>query len=857
MGSFDFFVCIRERVHNLRSNYKGVDSLTIERRLWADWLKNSSVVKRYPAVVSVIPFLIGCIVWRMSQIRWEWWEREIRVWPLGVLGLLGLFWITRLFWKRFWIFLYYHPHFLLLLLLLGIIGYGYTEYSWNQTRFPFSGVVEEGVDLRMTGRITGMKGRGKTETWVIQPIAVRGEAESREWIRLKGRVQVLRPRVIQTVRNVRVGDRVVLQGTLKPFRHATNPGQFDYARYQRYLRFVGQMLEPQVYPQSRRPFDLMRWLDDGKSYAGKYFTRHLSEKHQPLVMSFLTGETDDLDEDELERIRILGLSHILAISGMNLGLIVFSLKKLMNWVHLPLRFHPMVLLTGIWIAVLFVGCQPSALRVGIYLTLAQWGEIGQRAHQPLNLLAATAWIILLYNPLTLFLLSFQLSFVVYLAILLLYQPLLHWLTQFIPSGHPWMTKFLQSLALSLAAFVGSTPIILFSFYTLPFQGIIMNLWAVPLSEVIIILIFSALFIGSLFPPIGLLLTWGLDHAVGLFMELVHRFAELCPWVWQPGRPRFIWFVLVYVLAGLLTRWDLGRKMPLLWVQRERNQIRPALILTGFLMAFLLFLPVSTPGLEWILLDVGQGDGMYLRLPQGQVMVVDGGGQPVGENYVGEKIVKPFLLSRGIRTIDLLCITHYDADHVRGLLPVLQELKVKAIWAPAGSDSDNARTIEQIARQRRIPMYHPVRGDVMQIGGTQIEVLNPRDGQYSMKENDRSLILRLAYGRLRILLTGDAGVKREEELLQEEYALGAEILKVGHHGSQYSTSEPFLKEVAPRFALISVGPNRYGHPTEETLDRLEQQGCTVLRTDQVGAIRLVTDGDLVRIVTFNRIRQSFS
>lgn len=845
--------------------------MTIERVLWGNWLRSRSWIRRYPAVAALLPFLLGCVLWRIRQIRWEWWERETRVLPLCVLGIVGVLWVTRRFWWKSFLALRHHPRNLVWICLLGAVGYGYTQFSWDQTRFPVppisngessevwlsAGDMARSSEIQSTllidGRILEMKGNGITETWAVAPIRARMVQNPMNPFRVTGKVQVVRPKIMQGVSRLRIGDRVILEGELQPFAPATNPGQFDYQRYQRYLRFAGQMREPEVVPQSRRPFDLMRWLDDGRSYAARFFTAHLSETNQPLVMSFLTGETDYLNDVELEQIRLLGLSHILAISGLNLGLIVLSLKKLMILCHLPQRFHPVGLLAGIWLSVLFVGCQPSALRVGVYLTLAQFGEILHRPLQPLNLLGVTAWIILLVNPLSLFLLSFQLSFVVYLAILVLYQPMLHWIKQFMPRLPNWMQKVQQSLALSLAAFIGSMPIILFSFFELPIQGILMNLWAVPLSEIIIVLIFATLFIGSILPPIGLVLTWALDRLVGLFNGLVHIFANLCPWIWQPGRPLWIWIGLLYLSVGLVIHFAHGREMPGLWRKREKSALERTLLLVGVFFIVTLLIPAPS-GLEWILLDVGQGDGMFFRFPQGQVMMVDGGGQPIGDNYVGEKIIKPFLLSRGIRAIDLLCITHFDADHVRGLLPILQQMRVKAIWAPEGSGSEYALAVERIARQRHIPIYHPVAGDFLQFGGVQIDVFNPEKGRYYPQENDRSITLRLNWAGLSMMLTGDLGFTRENELLRERYEVQTEILKVGHHGSKYSTSREFLDKITPKMALISVGPNRYGHPAEETLERLQKQGCTILRTDEVGAIQVYAQGKQVQVRTFNNFRQ---
>jgi competence protein ComEC len=235
------------------------------------------------------------------------------------------------------------------------------------------------------------------------------------------------------------------------------------------------------------------------------------------------------------------------------------------------------------------------------------------------------------------------------------------------------------------------------------------------------------------------------------------------------------------------------------------------------------------------LDVGQGDAILIQTPDGRQILVDGGPSPSALlDQLGE--VMPFW----DRTLDLVVLTHGDADHLSGLIPIFDRYKVATVVDTVGPGDKGAESWLAALSAAHIARQPAVRGARIDAGATVLTVLSPRDGNSGLASNNDSLVLRLDYGASSALLTGDAETEAEQEMLEAGLPLRADVLKVGHHGSNASTSANFLAAVQPRLAVISVGAdNRFGHPAPELLKRLS--GTEILRTDQCGRIELVTDG----------------
>jgi len=268
-------------------------------------------------------------------------------------------------------------------------------------------------------------------------------------------------------------------------------------------------------------------------------------------------------------------------------------------------------------------------------------------------------------------------------------------------------------------------------------------------------------------------------------------------------------------------------------------------------------------LEVTVLDVGQGDSLFVVSPGGKTMLIDGGGAfggfPGHEEHQGvdpgEEAVSPYLWSRGFRKLNVVALTHAHQDHLGGLTAVLENFRVGKLWIGREVSTLPLAQLEGLAREKKIPIEHELRGKSFSWDGLEGEFLwpevSPEEIAPSAKNND-SLVLRLRLGNQSMLLPGDAEKESERTILAEHdpNALRADVLKIGHHGSKNSTTSEFLAAVQPRVAIISSGEsNPYGHPSPELLQRLENAGVRILRTDSDGAVHVLTDGTRLEISCF--------
>lgn len=291
-----------------------------------------------------------------------------------------------------------------------------------------------------------------------------------------------------------------------------------------------------------------------------------------------------------------------------------------------------------------------------------------------------------------------------------------------------------------------------------------------------------------------------------------------------------------------------------------------LLLCAAVIATHPFGPQFTAGaLEVTALDVGQGDSILVVSPRGKTMLIDGGGAFGGfrqqEHYAGpdpgEDAVSPYLWSRGFQRLDVVALTHAHQDHMGGLTAILENFRVGSFWIGREVAARGQAALEEVARHHNIPIAHEIRGVSFDWDGVHGDVLwpeiDPGEAAPTAKNND-SIVVRLAYGKRAILLPGDAEKQVEGQILAESPGdvLRADVLKVGHHGSKNSTTPEFLGRVRPQVALISSGEdNPYGHPSPELLERLIETGVRILRTDQNGAIHVLTDGSSLDVWCYVR------
>ncbi len=419
---------------------------------------------------------------------------------------------------------------------------------------------------------------------------------------------------------------------------------------------------------------------------------------------------------------------------------------------------------------------------------------------------------------------------------------------------------------------GMMPLLARDFHRVSLAGPLSNIPAVLLTGIIVPLGFLALMLTFVWTKLALGVAKLAGICAGWLLAAIEWFSRLPHVSYRIPDPP-LWLIALFFAAFFLlaaaARAAASRRTSRLARRQLAPPIAPIEWASAAGLAALTVLVASHPfapnlargKLEVNVLDVGQGDSIFAAFPDGHTMLVDGGGLTGSEwvggyrsgNDVGEEVVSPYLWSRGIKRIDVVAITHADHDHMDGLNAVLDNFRVGELWIGLQDDRPAFQRVLAEARSRGIPVVQKSVGAETDWSGSQASVLWPPDvtgGGERLSPNDASLVLRLSDNHVHFLLTGDIEKKTEEELVAENIPLNADFLKAAHHGSKTSSTEGFLAAVAPRVAAVSVGEsNPFGHPAESVIERFEQHGTKLLRTDRDGAITAFTDGTTFAIRTY--------
>jgi competence protein ComEC len=633
------------------------------------------------------------------------------------------------------------------------------------------------------------------------------------------------------------GQRVALDLKLSSPRGFKNPGAFDYPGF---LRREGILLVGSGRAESLVALtaDDPPWPARVKRWAVATIGAHLPETSAALMAGLLLGEKTGLPPEASEAFRRAGVYHILAVSGFNVALLASSVFFVLMTLGIPRRATVVAAGTALIGFALVVGGQASVLRATVMGLLLLAAMLLDRESQLMNALALAVVALLAWRPGDLGEPGFQLSFAATAGIIYLTPTVTAWL-----SGWGWPKWLATSTAVSLGAQAAVTPVMLAHFNQLSLIGVVANLVVVPLAAVattlgmltLVVALASAVAANMLFQALWLLLV-ALRAAVWAAAQVPAAMVHLPAPGWAPIASWCAALTLVPYLSGA-RRWVPGA----------------AAACCGLALALALW-PWVRPGdgnLRVTFLDVGQGDAILVEVPEGPRLLVDGG--PAGPQRldVGERVLAPFLWNLPAARLDAVALTHPDSDHSGGLRAVLTRFRVREFWENGRwitGTEDTLRAAERSGACRRTL----VAGQRLWLGSALLTVLNP-DGTRPLDEpppsgqNEESLVLRLDWRGFSLLLTGDLGAPGEEQLLASHAPLRALVLKVGHHGSRYSSTEEFLGATQAAVAVISVGArNPFRHPTPEALGRLEAAGARIYRTDRDGAVILETDGTTLSI-----------
>ncbi len=593
-----------------------------------------------------------------------------------------------------------------------------------------------------------------------------------------------------------------------------NTGGFDYREYLRRRGIWGQVyVKKTLYLEEASP-SIKERLQDGV-IAG------LDKKQAALMQAIILGIRDDLGSLR-EIFSKSGLAHILALSGLHVGILILALGFALK--PLGLRRYPVLILILLGF-IYIVGPSPSILRAGamtIAALLSLW--LGSGRIEVWSSLALSMIFTLLYNPSWLFGASFQLSYLAVIGLLIFTEPISKLLLGEQHSQLPWWSYkkiIIASVVTSLSAQMLTLPIVASSFGVLPIFNPIINIFAIPIALVLVPMGFLAGLLGLLSLPLAGLL----NLFTAIFAEALINLAEfgsslpLLTWgeISWLGYSHYFIGVFAFVLTAL-----------------GYLKFQRALLIALVTASLSWFSALGGFSPEIVFFDVGQGDSSLIRLENRQEILIDGGGSPFSDFDVGKNIIAPALRGFGIDELELVLASHVDADHIEGLISLFDEIPVQQLVIGATKDDDPLfDALMASAARNNVKVVQVFKGQSITIGNVRLDFLNPPHNFYE-KDNDNSLTFVLNYNdNPKAVFMGDLPISVEENLAFPK----VDILMAGHHGSKSSTSSQILAATQPKHIVISYGRNSYGHPNGELMDRLEATGALIHETFKEGQVRI--------------------
>lgn len=628
---------------------------------------------------------------------------------------------------------------------------------------------------------------------------------------------------------IAVGERIRFSGEMAEFYAPAYPGGYDEA-----LHWATEGVYEKLYLEDVTQIGKEDSLSARMAGYRKAFRESLQQifpaKESGILQAMLTGEREDIPQDIYDTYRKAGVVHVLCISGLHMSVLAVYISLFLERVlGCSRRSSAVVTIGAVAAFLLFIESSPSSLRAGIMISVVMLGRLCFRLSDRKNTLAIAAFLLLSMQPLYLLHAGFQLSFLTVLGICIALEK-----TE--KQGRK-KGGWKEALRISVYASLFSYPLVAYHFSAVSLAGLLANLIILPMSG---LLLGFGLFSGIC----SLVSVQAGIFAAGSAYMMLQLFEGICRAVLQlpfayltVGRPSMDAALLYYGLLLLFCKgmdWKGGWKV-------------------GLLLCSLLFCSFFQNPLFWkenrlVFPDVGQGDAAVLSTWEGKHYLIDGGGaygKPMGEN-TGKRVLLPYLEQLGIRKLDGIFLSHPDYDHMIGLLEVCEEIPTEGFYLSAYpfAETEETALLKETLVKYQVPLYTVKAGDTDD-GFTclyPLQGVSFQDGE----ENHGSLVLRYEYGGTRILFTGDITEEDERLLLTQGMDVSADILKVAHHGSKHSSQEAFLQAVSPQTAILSCGKeNIYGHPHEETIERLESVGAELYRTDQDGAvlIHLGRDGKI--------------
>jgi len=692
----------------------------------------------------------------------------------------------------------------------------------------------------------------------------------------------------------RRGMKITLQGNISKPPTENNEGMFNYRDYllKKGIHWLWRSKGSsslQVIDGGWSYSQLLQYVDQARNRLAAPLDSLYNEAESGYLKGLIIGIRADLDPEQFRSFSKLGLTHILAISGLHVAVFMYILTLMLKWLRCSKELIITLLLFAVPCYVALTGASPSVLRAGMMAVLGLLAARAGKLKDGLNIIAIVAGLLVLCKPYLLHDISFQLSFIVTLG-LIIGVPAMQ---KVMPQSPRW--KWLvDSLTVTIVAQIVSFPLSIYYFNQFHLLSLLANLVLVPFISMIVMPLASfSLVLGHLSvafaKPFSTIVHWCNEFSF-VIVELLSKITRFHT-IW--ASPSLLWILLWYgVWFYLFHYWrskssnanrvidDLVTEpleavdelaviyMPTRqgwWVTYHKTVIGLTVVLS--MLVYCYFPQQLQTSATVSFLDVGQGDASLIRTPSGKMLLIDGGGtvqfgqqeewkQRKDPFEVGKNVLLPLLMKRGVHNLDVVIITHLDSDHIGGLIEVVKHIPIKQIWWNGSyKPSSEAEQLFQLIVQKDIPLKVPLIGERISIDRyTHVDMLWPSSEQPKSidnvsEQNEYSLVFLLTLYSTTLLYTGDINSETEEVIIHN-HRLAVEraesvplpqiqIMKAAHHGSRFSTDYSWLSYFQPNATVISAGRNNmYGHPHQDVLGRLIQYKSLVWRTDLQGEIQFI-------------------
>lgn len=597
------------------------------------------------------------------------------------------------------------------------------------------------------------------------------------------------------ISNYHLGDRISINGSFSIPNNNTIPNLFNYRRYLRTkgINYIVKISNLKKIANNKKLFyKIINCIEK----------RIETYKSKSYLQAFILGKTDLLDYNIKANYQELGVSHLLAISGMHIslfsGIIVWILKKL----HINKIISYFLTTFFLLFYMKLTGNTSSVSRAVTLFILLTINKIFKTNLSTLKIWCLTFCIIVFKNPYSLLDIGFQFSFIVSFYLILLQKHL---------NSNNY---FLGLIKVSIISSLVSLPISIYYFYQINILSVLWNLIFVPLISLII---FPLSLVSFIIPF--------LDSILYILINIMEKIAFFCGnykmFEIIFGRPSFIWIFIYYLFITLFLY----------------KEWKPGIIVIIILLLFKYFNLIIIPNTFIVLIDVGQGDSILIHSNNNTVLIDTGGKMNYHTDSWRERKTKnlsdttiiPLLKSYGIKKINYLILSHGDYDHAGEAINIINKFKIDNVIFNSDTYNDLEKRIIEKLKIRKVRYYKDT--EKLKFGNNKLYFLNTK--VYD-NENDNSNVIYYKFNGFKFLFMGDAGIKRENDILNKYNIKDIDVLKVGHHGSKTSSSKIFIDNVKPKYSLISVGKNnRYSHPNQEVLDNLKN--TKIFRTDIDGSI----------------------